>query len=290
MRRRWSRLRRRRLLRLGAVIAVLVLLGGGIYYYLYTGTYESTDDAFIEGHIVQISAKVASYVAKVYVDDNQSLKAGAPLVDLDPRDFQARLAQARANLAAGEAQASQAQADAQRALVLFRERALSRQDRDAAVARAKTAVAQLDQLRAAVRQAELDLSYTKIVAPVAGRVTKKSVEAGGYVQVGQALMDVVPFDYWVVANFKETQLTNIRPGDPATIHVDAYPGHTFKGHVDSIQSGAGSAFSLLPPENATGNFVKVVQRVPVKIVFDEPPDPKFPLGPGMSVEPSVRVK
>jgi membrane fusion protein (multidrug efflux system) len=274
----------------GAVIAVLALLLGGIYYSLFASTYESTDDAFIEGRIIQISPKVPSYVARVHVDDNQPVAAGAPLVDLDPRDFEAKLAQARANLTAGEAQAGQLQLDAQRAERLVRERALSRQERDAAVAKAKTAVAQLDQLRAAVRQAELDLSYTKIRAPEAGRVTRKSVEAGSYVQVGQALMAVVPRDYWVVANFKETQLTDIRPGQPATITVDAYPGHRFTGHVDSIQAGAGAAFSLLPPENATGNFVKVVQRVPVKIVFDEAPDPHFPLGPGMSVVPSVRVK
>jgi membrane fusion protein (multidrug efflux system) len=276
--------------RLGVLAAALALVLGGIYYYVFAGGTESTDDAFIEGRIIQISPKVASYVARVYVDDNQSAGRGAPLVDLDPRDFEAKLAQAQANLAACEAQASQLQVDAQRAERLARERALSRQERDAAVAKAKTAVAQLDQLRAAVRQAELDLSYTKIRAPEAGRVTRKSVEVGSYVQVGQALMAIVPQDYWVVANFKETQLTDIRPGQPVTVTVDAYPGHTFKGHVDSIQAGAGSAFSLLPPENATGNFVKVVQRVPVKIVFDEAPDPHFPLGPGMSVVPSVRVK
>jgi membrane fusion protein (multidrug efflux system) len=116
------------------------------------------------------------------------------------------------------------------------------------------------------------------------------VEAGSYVQVGQSLLALVPRSYWVVANFKETQLTKIRPGQPVTIHVDAYPDHVFKARVDSIQAGAGARFSLLPPENATGNFVKVVQRVPVKIVFDEPPDARYPLGPGMSVVPTVKVQ
>jgi len=130
------------------------------------------------------------------------------------------------------------------------------------------AAGQVDQLTAAVRQAELDLSYTKLNAPEAGRVTRKSVEPGAYVQVGQTLFSIVPDRVWVVANFKETQLRHMRPGQPATVTVDAYPDRVFTGHVDSIQAGSGARFSLLPPENATGNYVKVVQRVPVKIVID----------------------
>jgi membrane fusion protein (multidrug efflux system) len=143
---------------------------------------------------------------------------------------------------------------------------------------------------AAVRQAQLELSYTKIVAPEAGRITQRSVEPGRYVQVGQPLLSIVPDRLWVVANFKETQLHAMRPGQAVAITVDAYPTRTFRGHVDSIQAGAGAAFSLLPPENATGNYVKVVQRVPVKIVFDDPPDPHDVLGPGMSVVPTVTVR
>ena len=150
--------------------------------------------------------------------------------------------------------------------------------------------AQSDQARAAATQAELNLSYTTIQAPEAGRVTRKSVEPGGYAQVGQALMAIVPDRVWIIANFKETQLTYMRPGQLAEIHIDAYPGHTFKGHVDSVQAGTGSRFSLLPPENATGNYVKVVQRVPVKIVLDEQPSAEYPLGPGMSVVPDVKVR
>ena len=148
----------------------------------------------------------------------------------------------------------------------------------------------MEQTRAAVEQAELNLSYTKIYAPEDGTVTKKAVEEGTFVQVGQALMAIVPDEVWVIANFKETQLDAIRPGQPVDIKVDAYPSKTFKGHVDSIQTGTGARFSMMPPENATGNYVKVVQRVPVKIVFDEQPDPQHPIGPGMSVEPEVRVK
>jgi len=160
----------------------------------------------------------------------------------------------------------------------------------ASQAQAQTASASLEQLRAAVEQAELELSYTKLYAPDDGRVTNKSVEEGALVQPSQPLMAIVPGDVWVTANFKENQIGNVRPGQPAEITVDAYPDKVFKGHVDSIQAGTGARFSLLPPENATGNYVKVVQRVPVKIVFDEPPDPAHLLAPGMSVQPEVRIR
>jgi membrane fusion protein (multidrug efflux system) len=157
-------------------------------------------------------------------------------------------------------------------------------------AQAETAGASIEQLQAAVQQAELELSYTKIYAPEAGRVTNKSVEEGAIVQVGQPLMAVVPGEVWVTANFKESQLGQLKAGEPVEIYVDAYPDKVFKGHVDSIQAGTGARFSLLPPENAAGNYVKVVQRVPVKIVFDEQPDTQRMLAPGMSVEPEVKVK
>ena len=195
-----------------------------------------------------ISPKVASYVARVHIDDNQRVKAGELLVELDPRDFEAKLAQARANLAAAEAEAIRAHADARRYEQLFQDRGVSQQDRDNAVTKDRTAIAQTSQLQAAVRQAELDLSYTKLYAPVAGRITRKSVEPGDYVQVGQALFSIVPERVWVIANFKETQLTHMQPGQPVDVKVDAYPDKTFRGHVDSIQAGSGAAFSLLPPE------------------------------------------
>jgi len=138
--------------------------------------------------------------------------------------------------------------------------------------------------------AELELSYTKIYAPETGRVTRKAVEVGALVQVGQPLMAVVPGEVWVTANFKESQIGKIRPGQSAEITIDAYSDKTFKAHVDSIQAGTGARFSLIPAENATGNYVKVVQRIPVKIVFDEPPDPQHLLAPGMSVVPQVKVR
>jgi len=376
------------------VLAALLLAVGGTWWYRALG-YVSTDDAFIEADVVTISPKVASLVARVAVNDNQTVRAGQLLVQLDPRDFEVKLAQVRANLAAAEAQqraatinvgvigttadagvdqaaagvqmarrqvdgarsrleqsraqvsASQAQAtlasaDARRYEALLQDGAVSRQQRDDAVTASQTAAANLDaarkaqqaasqslrqaeaqlrqagarlagakaapqqiaysraqaqqaagqvaQLQAAVRQAELDLSYTKLYAPVAGRITRKSVQAGNYVQVSQALLSIVPQQVYVVANFKETQLAHMRPGQPVAVEVDAYPDKTFRGHVDSIQAGSGAAFSLLPPENATGNYVKVVQRVPVKILIDEPPDPAHVLGPGMSVVPTVKVR
>jgi membrane fusion protein, multidrug efflux system len=152
----------------------------------------------------------------------------------------------------------------------------------------ETARAQIEQARAALEQAEANLSRTQITAPVAGRVTRLTAAKGNYAAVGQVLMMFVPRDVWVTANFKETQLLSVHAGDPVEIRIDTYPHRKFKGHVDSIQAGSGTAFSLLPAENATGNFVKIVQRVPVKIVFDEPPD--VLLGPGMSVVPTVRTK
>lgn len=177
----------------------------------------------------------------------------------------ARIAQAKASIGAAENELQQAYA-----LVEVRD-------------------AELREARAEVRRAELNLSYTRITAPCDGHVTKKAVEPGNYVQVGQKLFAVVGRDVWVVANFKETQIADMRPGQPVEIEVDAYPDTPFTGHVDSIQRGTGSRFTLLPPENATGNFIKVVQRVPVKIALDHPAGDHRLLAPGMSVVPSVDV-
>jgi len=150
--------------------------------------------------------------------------------------------------------------------------------------------AQIVEREAAAAQARLELVYTRVHAPQAGYVTKKTVEEGSFVVVGQPLMAIVTGEMYVTANFKETQLTHVHPGQPATISVDAYPGLILKGYVQSIQAGTGAAFSLFPPENATGNFVKVVQRVPVKIVFEKPSDPNHFLALGMSVEPRIKIK
>jgi membrane fusion protein (multidrug efflux system) len=201
---------------------------------------------------------------------------------LSPGEFdrvRADAESAKANLAAAEqkADAATSQVAEARAQVVLAGTMV-----EAALTRTKQARTDQD-------AADLDLSYTRIASPCDGRVTRKNVEPGAYVQVGQSLLAIVPTNVWVVANFKESQLTDMRPGQSVEIHIDAYPARNWRGHVDSIMAGSGASFSLLPPENAVGNFVKVVQRVPVKILFDEPPDSGMSLGPGMSVIPAVRI-
>jgi len=234
----------------------------------------------------------------------------------------ARKAQADAD--AAEATASRAQADFKRMEELRKQNTISQQEFDAAQAANKTAQADLASARenttvetskadeakttlaaseaeiglatsqwqeaqTNVASAQLDLSYTKIFAPCDGRVTRKAIETGNYVQVGQQLMSIVPPEIWVVANFKESQLKNMRTNQPVLVEIDALGGKKFRAHVDSVQAGSGAAFSLLPPENATGNYVKVVQRVPVKILFDEALPADHVIGPGLSVTPDVQV-
>ena len=231
----------------------------------------------------------------------------------------AAVEQAKADAASAQAQAANASTDLGRYNKLVASGAVSQQSKDnadtlsrttsstlqaaykrivaseaqAALAgtQIQTALAVVEKNRAALEQANLDLAYSEIKTLVSGRVTKKSVEPGDYVQVGQAIMSLVQDEIWVVANFKETQLQGMRPGQHVDITVDAYPDHRFTGHVDSLQAGTGAAFSLLPAQNATGNYVKVVQRVPVKIVFDlQPAEAGMHLAPGMSVVPKVRVR
>jgi membrane fusion protein (multidrug efflux system) len=230
---------------------------------------------------------------------------------------QANVDQAEAQVRVADAELRQAQQDLTRYRSLD-PRATTRQQIDNAVAQARTSEARLDASRHAVsgaraqvtaaaaqvaaaearvreaqvdvRNAELQLSYTKIPAPIAGRVAKRNVEVGTYATPGQALLAIVPAQMWVTANFKETQLTGMKMGDPVSIRVDAYPGITLHGRVDSFQTGTGTVFSLLPAENATGNYVKVVQRLPVKIVFDDPRAAGMRLAPGLSVEPRVKVR
>ena len=333
-------------MRIIAGAAGLILLAAVIvYYYVRIAPYESTDDAFIEGRVTTISPRVPGQVVRLLVNDNQLVKEGELLLEIDPADYQTRVAQARADEATARSRLEQAKAqtvvdeanaEEQQAAVVAAEaeaaraaadlkryesvesRAISRSQLDLAQAQARVTAANLDvdrnkakaataqvalsrvnteaaaaqvqQAEAKLQQAGLDLSYTRVTAPINGRVTRRTVEQGIYVQTGQALLTLVPDEVWVVANFKEGQLALMRPGQPVTLRIDAYPQHVFKGHVDSIQAGTGARFSLLPPENAVGNYVKVVQRVPVKIVFDEPPDPRLDLAPGLSVVPKVKVK
>lgn len=339
---------------------VLILAVGGLYFFAQTASYESTDDAFVDGHITNVAPKIAGRIDKVFIDDNQLLKKGDPIVEIDPRDYDAQLRQKQAALDSTKAQAAAAQAsveqqiahvkslqaalgqdkadqesfqaqadqdadDLRREQDLYSRRVVSIQDfthsqdtnraaqanLDSAKMKVLSADAQVVEGQAQVRTfqallqyvlaqeqendanveaAQLNDSYTKVFAPESGRLTHKAVEPGDYVQVGQSLLALVPANIYVTANFKENQLDLMRPGQPVEIEVDALGGRTFKGHVDSVQMGSGAAFSLLPPENATGNYVKVVQRVPVKILFDSIPDAGLPIGPGESVVPTVKVQ
>lgn len=229
-------------------------------------------------------AKVKQSQAAVVAAEAQSSRASDDLKRYQSVDKTAisrsafDMAQAQARSASADLEAARSQALAAEANVTLSQ------------AGVETATAAVLQAEAKLRQAELNLSYTKVTAPEDGRITRRAVEQGAYIQPGQSLMAIVPHHYWVIANYKELQLTHMRPGQPVEIKVDAYPSHKFKGHVQSIQSGSGARFSLFPPENATGNYIKVVQRVPVKIVFDDDPDSGLALGPGMSVLPTVRVK
>ncbi len=306
---------------------------------------ESTDDAFIEAHIMQISPKISEKVQRILVTDNQLVKSGDLLVELDPRDTQAlvkqaeanldsaqaKLAEAKARLGADQAGHAQALADVNeskaladnagqeltRSKTLRESGAIAQREYDQrlagglssnaalaskeqkaiaaeagvniALASVASAEAWVEQSKALLDTARLRLENTKILAPGAGRITRKNVETGNFVQPGNALMAIVAPEVWVVANFKETQLARVRPGQPVEIRVDSYPGLRLQGRVDSIQAGTGSRFSLLPPENATGNYVKVVQRVPVKITLEVPAGAPL-LAPGMSVSPSVLTR
>jgi membrane fusion protein (multidrug efflux system) len=379
------------------IIVALVIVVGVFFLWRYLSSYESTDDAQIDGHINSVSARVSGHVLKLNVDDNQYVERGTVLVEIDPADYNVAAAKARADYADAQAQASaaginvpitnvnttsqvsgaqaglssaqagvsaarqqfeaaksqvveaeanntKAQNDLARYKQLIDKQEISQQQYDQAIASAQAAAATLrsarasadasaeqirqaqskvqqanadlqtantapqqmrvtqaralsaqaisDQKKAALDQAELNLQYTKIIAPVNGIVSNRTVEVGQNVQIGQEMMKVVPVDdgdLWVTANFKETQLKNIRPGQEVDISVDAN-GKTYKGKIDSISGTSGARSSLLPPENATGNYVKVVQRLPVKIVFNPHEIKGRELRPGMSVTPKVWIK
>jgi membrane fusion protein (multidrug efflux system) len=377
-------------------LVLLIAAGVGIYFWLQSRQFETTDDAQVEAHLNSISSRVDGSITGVYVDNNQFVKAGDPLVDLDPRDFQvaldqsrAQLAQARsqvtaqqpnvpitqvesstnitgaeadvanaeavvgvaerdresalARLAEAQANAAKAQADLARYTLLIKNEEVSQQEFDQVAATAKAQEATVAANRAAVEsasrtveqrqaqvaqvksrlsqyksnapaqlairqanvqsqqanqqtaatmveQAELKLSYTKIVAPAAGIVLKRSAEVGERIGAGQQLLMIAQIaDIWVTADFKETQLHNIHPGQSARIHVDAL-GQDFEGYVETIGGSTGAISSVLPPENATGNFIKVVQRIPVRLRFKPNQNGLDRLRPGMSVEPDVRIK
>ena len=338
---RWKKL----LYWIGGGILAVVLIAGAILYYLWSSQFVSTDDAFVDGYISRVSAQVSARVEKLLVQDNQEVKAGQVLLELDPRDYQARVDQARASLGQAKATLQQAQSQVtvqqanvdqsaaqarveeatlgqtQQDLVRYQAldpRAIARQTvqntsqsvkagqaRVAAAhqavasarAQVQAAMAQVEASRAQIGQAQaqldtalLNLSYCEIRASVDGRVTQRTVDVGNYIGPNQALLAVVPGDVWVTANFKETQLAHMQVGQHVRISVDAFSGVEFDGRVNSFQRGSGTVFSTLPAENATGNYVKVVQRLPVKITFDGEPWKQYQLAPGLSVEPRVTVR
>lgn len=330
-----------------AVIAVVALSYYGWRYWTVGRFEESTDDAYVQADSTIVAPKVSGYLSEVLVDDNQPVKAGQLLARIDDRDYQTALAQARANVAAAQAdianlnaslkeqQAVIAQAratiaadkpnltflqqDYQRYSLLAKEnsgtvraaqQALAKRDiaqatlehdtasLDAAERRRSMLEAQLGKANAVLaqdqalqRQAELNTGYATIVAPIDGVVGNRTLRVGQYVQAGTQLMAVVPLaSTYVVANFKETQLADIRPHEPVDIAVDTYSGKTVRGHVDSIAPASGQEFALLPPDNATGNFTKIVQRIPVKIAIDRDDPLRGDLRPGMSVTATVDIK
>lgn len=335
---------------LGIVVVVMLIVA--FWFWFSTRNEETTDDAFTEGDAVTIAPKTAGYVVKLLVNDNQRVKKGDLLVEIDPRDTLAQRDQAKAQLGLAQAQLHQAQAQlalskvqypAQRDQALADQakaqanllnaeadyrrqrgvdpRATSQRNIDTAAAQLRSAQAQLqsakaqvevasqvalqirqqetnvearqrqvEQAQAQLNTAELNLSWTQVRAPYDGFVTKRNVQLGTLVQAGSALFSLVSPDIWITANFKESQLARMNPGDKVAISVDAWPDMKLEGHVDSIQMGSGSRFSTFPAENATGNYVKIVQRVPVKIVIDKGLDPNHPLPLGLSVEPKVTVE
>ncbi|HEX3889607.1 MAG TPA: HlyD family secretion protein [Verrucomicrobiae bacterium] len=342
-----------------AAIVLAILLYLGLALLADTLTHESTDDAFIAGHIVSIAPRISGQVSAVYVLDNQLVHSNDLLVEIDPSDYATTLSQkqaaqhsaesnfkaavagynlmgvkvktaeatakeSKADADAAEATAARAKADFMRAQTLRTNETISAQEFDqaraatdeaeanfnsanqkagadeskvaeanaqlaAAKAESDAVFSQLNQSKTEVDSANLNLSYAKIFAPGDGRVTRKEIEVGDYLQTGQQIFSIVPTEVWVVANFKESQLRKMSPGQHALVEIDALGGRKFRAHVDSVQAGSGAAFSLLPPENATGNFVKVIQRVPVKILFDEALPADHTIGPGLSVTPSVQV-
>lgn len=307
------------------LLPVIIVVAIAAYFViLNAGKYESTEDAYVETHIVQVAPKVSGQVVDMYAVDNQKVQEGDLVAQIDDTDYKVKLAQAtaayesslykqRGAKAAFEAANSQimlAKKNLDRYAELYKSGAASKLEYDNAKINYDNAQASLTQTRANIlssdknsvadadlkklaaekKQAELNLSYTKIYAPQSGSVTNKSIEKGAYVQTGQPLFMIVPDNIWIVANFKENQLRHMKVGQEVEIKVDTYPDKVFKGKVDSIQRISGAKSSLFPPENAVGSFVKIVQRIPVKIVFTEKIDPsEYTIVPGMSVEPRVKV-
>ena len=298
-------------------ITALILLIFGLIVTINSIFYKSTDDAFVEGHIITIAPRVSGPVIKLYIDDNQEVKKGALLLEIDPEDYKTKYNEIKANLEEAKAMLGSAQneivksysaldfakGDYKRYSAMYNKGISSKQDYDssrnnltAAQTNSNSAKSKHDEISASIKkleaqleQARLNLSYTKIYAPEDGKITNRSVEQGNYVQTAQPLFSIVPHKVWVVANFKETQVANMEKGQKVKIKIDAFPNRKFNGVVDSIQMASGAKASLFPPENAVGSYVKIVQRIPVKILFTDDIS-NLNIIPCMSVVPVVKVK
>jgi membrane fusion protein (multidrug efflux system) len=327
---RWYRPISRRVV----LLVLLVLVVGAVspFAWNYLQSYESTDDAQIDGHIDPLSSRIDGTVIRVHAEDNDRVQAGELLVEIDPRDYQVALENAAANLAAVEqvvkaaqqnydfsvanlaaavATNNKAQIDVRRYRELLDQGVIAGETNDRIVMTGKVDAAAVNSARAAevaaarvigqaeaavqaarasLDQARLNLSYTKIYAPAHGIVGRRTVELGSRIEPGQTLMFVTETDeIWVTADFKETQLARMHRGERVSVHVDTF-GRDYRGYVRNLPGASGDRFSLLPAENATGNYVKVVQRLPVRIEFDPGQDPEHLLHPGMSVEPKVWLR
>lgn len=327
------------------IITAVFFIIFGIFSLIYSSFYQSTDDAFVEAHLVYLSPRVSGQIIELNVDDNTLVKKGEIIAQIDPKDYEtalnnalARLEKAKADLNVSESdidkmnsitsktkndiqsvksQLEYANSDYVRYKNAYKDGSVTKQDLDNAVknldvARArykavqdemsanKSALkstiskkasqsAEIKKLMAEVEQAKLNLSYTTLISPIDGTITNKNVETGNYVERAHPILTIVPNDCYVIANFKETQVANMKPGQKVTIKIDTFGRKKFKGYVDSIQKASGAKASLFPPENAVGSYVKVVQRIPVKIKFSEDVS-KYNILPGMSVIPKVKIK
>ena len=308
------------------IVLILIVLGIiGFLCYKHASMYQSTDDAYVETHMIQVAPKVTGQIVELKVTDNQKVNEGDVVAVIDKDDYKIKFEQAdaeyqkalanqkvaTANLSAVNSEIALAKTDLERYKKLYEAGAVSKQVLDNAQTKYdsisarkinveesilsksqdKVADANLKVLKAKRDKAELDLKNTEVVAPQSGTVTNKRAERGAYVGTGSPLFALVTDEVWVVANFKESQVGEMKPGQSVELRIDAYPNKVFKGKIDSIQRASGAKSSLFPPENAVGSFVKIVQRIPVKIVFDEEINPdEYTIVSGMSVIPKVKVK
>ncbi|MBV8802253.1 MAG: HlyD family secretion protein [Gammaproteobacteria bacterium] len=262
----------------------------GVSYWIYSRAFLSTDNAYINANIVQISPRISGQVRHVYVSDNQFVKEGQLLFDIDPIPYEINISEARAQYDRDSAQLYIAQITAKRTLQLVEKKVAAVQEGDVAKASLQSATAALELSKAHLEKAILDLQYAKVTAPTSGWITNMTLRSGNMIIENQPLFALISNNqFWVDANFKETNLSKIHPGQKVDVRVDMYPNHLYAGIVDSISGGSGTAFSLLPPQNATGNWVKVTQRVPVRINLTRL-NPNFPLRIGTSAVVTIHLK